>query len=177
MEKIRGRVWKFGNDINTDLICPGKYLAATIDVIKEHVLEAVNPSFAKEVRKGDIVVAGKNFGCGSSRESAPQALKALGIAAVVAESFARIFFRNAVAIGLPVLVCPSVSQSLEEGETLELDLEKAQVKNLDHNVSLPGKPLPQEMLAVLGQGGITSVLKEMFREGGNKGQTSTFDEL
>jgi len=159
---IRGRVWKFGNDINTDLISPGKYLAATIDVIKEHALEAVNPRFAKEVQKGDILVAGKNFGCGSSRESAPQALKALGIEAVVAESFARIFFRNAVAIGLPVLACPSVSQSFAEGETLELDLEKAQIRNMGRNISLQGNPLPQEMLEVLKKGGITSLLKEMF---------------
>ncbi|MBI5966595.1 MAG: 3-isopropylmalate dehydratase [Deltaproteobacteria bacterium] len=162
MQIIKGRVWKFGNDINTDLISPGKYLDGTIDEIKGHVLEAINPRFAKEVRKGDILVAGKNFGCGSSRESAPQALKALGIDAVIADSFARIFFRNAVAIGLPVLACPSVSQSFIEGETLELDLEKALVKNLDRNVSLTGSALPREMLEVLNKGGIGPVLKEMF---------------
>ena len=159
---IKGRVWKFGDNLNTDVISPGRYQADPIEVIKEHVLEAVNPRFAKEAKKGDLVVAGKNFGCGSSRESAPRALKALGIEAVVAESFARIFYRNAVAIGLPVLACPSVSQSFEEGETLELDLEKAQVKNLNRNISLPGKPLPPEMLEVLGKGGITPLLKEMF---------------
>jgi len=162
---IQGRVWKFGNNINTDLISPGRYQAATIDEIKEHVLEAVNPRFAKEVRKGDVVVAGKNFGCGSSRESAPRALKALGLEAVVAESFARIFYRNAVAIGLPVLACPSIHQSFEEGETLELDLEKAQVRNLNRNISLQGKPLPPEMRDVLKKGGITPLLKEMFGKG------------
>jgi 3-isopropylmalate/(R)-2-methylmalate dehydratase small subunit len=162
MKLIKGRIWKFGNDINTDVITPGKYLTGSIQEVKEHVLEAVNPKFAKEVRKGDILVAGRNFGCGSSRESAPQALKALGIDGVVAESFARIFFRNAVAIGLAVLACPSVSQSFEEGEIMELNLENAEVKNPRKNILLKGTPLPQEMLAVLSKGGITALLKEMF---------------
>ena len=165
MKMIQGRVWKLGNDINTDLISPGRYLAAPIEEIKEHVLEAINPRFAQEVRKGDVVVGGKNFGCGSSRESAPQALKALGVAAVVAESFARIFFRNAVAVGLPVLACPSVSQSFEEGETLELDLEKAEVKNRARGTSLQGSPLPQQMLDVLNKGGIPALLKDIFGKG------------
>ncbi len=165
MKTIEGRVWKFGNDINTDLISPGRFLASPIEEIKGHVLEAVNPRFAQEVRKGDVVVAGKNFGCGSSRDSAPQALKALGVAAVVAESFARIFFRNAVAVGLPVLACPSVSQSFEEGETLELDLEKAEVKNRARGTSLQGNPLPQQMLDVLNKGGIPALLKDIFGKG------------
>lgn len=164
MKKIQGRVWKFGNNINTDLITPGRYLGGAIDEIKEHVLEAVNPLFAREVRQGDILVAGRNFGCGSSREAAPQALKALGLEAVVADSFARIFFRNAIAIGLPALACPLVSQSFDEGETLELDLEKAHVKNLNRNISLGGNPLPPEMLEVLNKGGITHLLKEMFEQ-------------
>jgi 3-isopropylmalate/(R)-2-methylmalate dehydratase small subunit len=162
MSVIRGRVWKVGDQINTDLITPGQYLTAPIEEVKKHVLEAVNPRFAKEARQGDILVAGKNFGCGSSRESAPRALKALGISAVVAESFARIFFRNAVAIGLAVVPCPGVFQSLEEGETVELELESARVKNLTREIQLQGKPLPQEMLEVLNKGGISPLLKEMF---------------
>jgi 3-isopropylmalate/(R)-2-methylmalate dehydratase small subunit len=162
MSVIRGRVWKVGDQINTDLITPGQYLTAPIEEAKKHVLEAVNPRFAKEARQGDILVAGKNFGCGSSRESAPRALKALGISAVVAESFARIFFRNAVAIGLAVVPCPGVFQSLEEGETVELELESARVKNLTREIQLQGKPLPQEMLEVLNKGGISPLLKEMF---------------
>ena len=162
MSVIQGRVWKVGDQINTDLITPGQYLTAPIEKVKKHVLEAINPRFAKEARKGDILVAGKNFGCGSSRESAPRALKALGISAVVAESFARIFFRNAVAIGLAVVPCPGVFQSFEEGETVELDLESARVKNLNRNIQLQGKPLPKEMLEVLHKGGITPLLKEIF---------------
>lgn len=164
MGKIKGRVWKFGDNINTDVISPGIYQAASIEEIKKHSLEAINPRFPKEAQKGDIIVAGKNFGCGSSRETAPRALKALGIGAIVAESFARIFFRNAIAIGLTVLACPGVSQNFNEGEVLELDLEKASVKNLDRNITLPGKPLPPEMRAVLEKGGITPLLKEMFAD-------------
>jgi len=151
-----------GDQINTDLITPGQYLTAPIEEVKKHVLEAINPRFAKKAREGDILVAGKNFGCGSSRESAPRALKALGISAVVAESFARIFFRNAVAIGLAVVPCPGISPSFEEGEVLELDLESALVKNMNRKLQLQGKPLPKEMLEVLLKGGITPLLKEMF---------------
>jgi 3-isopropylmalate/(R)-2-methylmalate dehydratase small subunit len=162
MNKIGGRAWKVGDQINTDLITPGQYLTAPIEEVKNHVLEAVNPDLAKEAREGDILVAGKNFGCGSSRESAPRALKALGISAVVAESFARIFFRNAVAIGLAVVPCPLVSSSFEQGETIELDLERARVKNLTRNIQLQGKPLPKEMLEILHKGGITPLLKEIF---------------
>jgi len=162
MEVVRGRVWKVGDQVNTDLITPGKYLTAPIEEVKKHVLEAVNPRLAKEAREGDILVAGKNFGCGSSRESAPRALRALGISAVLAESFARIFFRNAVAIGLAVVPCPGVSRSFEEGETLELDLESAGVRNLNRKIQLQGKALPKEMLEVLKKGGITPLLKEMF---------------
>lgn len=169
MNIIRGRVWKFGDDINTDLISPGRYLTAAIEEIKGHVLEAVNPRFAAEARKGDVLVAGKNFGCGSSRESAPRALRALGLEAVVAESFARIFFRNAVAIGLPVLACLSVSRTFEDGDTLELDLENARVTHVARNLPLQGTPLPREMLEVLGKGGIPSLLKEMF--GGSSSRT------
>lgn len=162
---IKGRVWKFGDNINTDVISPGIYQAAPIEEIKKHSLEAINPRFPKEAQKGDILVAGKNFGCGSSRETAPRALKALGIEAIVAESFARIFFRNAIAIGLIVLACPSVSQSFSEGEILELDLDKAQVRNLSRNIVLSGKPLPQEMREVLNKGGIINLLQEMFAQG------------
>ncbi len=166
MEVLKGRIWKFGDNINTDVITPGRYLAGGIDEVKGHVLEAVNPRFAGEVRPGDFVVAGKNFGCGSSRESAPQALKALGVKAVIAESFARIFFRNAVAIGLPVLACASVSASFSDEAVLELDLEKAEVKDPASGKSLKGTPLPQPMLDVLNKGGIPALLKDLF--GGRK---------
>jgi 3-isopropylmalate/(R)-2-methylmalate dehydratase small subunit len=162
MNLLSGRTWKFGDNINTDVITPGRYLTGPFDELRQHVLEAVNPRFPKEVRRGDFILAGKNFGCGSSRESAPQALKDIGVQAFIAESFARIFFRNAVAIGLPVLVCPSVTTTFSEGETLELDLEKAEVRNTAGK-TLQGNPLPGPMLDVLKKGGIPALLKQMFQ--------------
>ena len=163
---IRGRVWKFGDNINTDVITPGQYLSGPMDAMLSHVLEAVNPRFAKEVQRGEVLVGGKNFGCGSSREMAPAALKALGLGAVVAESFARIFFRNAIAIGLPALVCPSVSRSFADGDLLEIDLAMAEIHNATSGASLQARALPTEMLAVLNKGGIAALLKEQFGKQG-----------
>lgn len=164
MNVIKGKVWKFGDNIDTDVISPSKYMEAPMDEQVKHVMEAINPKFPREVKPGDIIVAGRNFGCGSSRETAPDLIKRLGVAAVVAESFARIFFRNSVAIGLAILECPKVSEAFEEGDTLELDLEKARVENLNKNTTLEGKPLSPDMLRVLEKGGITSLLKEIAQE-------------
>ncbi|MGQ9722057.1 MAG: LeuD/DmdB family oxidoreductase small subunit [Candidatus Jordarchaeum sp.] len=164
MNVIKGKVWKFGDNIDTDVISPSKYMEASMDEQVKHVMEAINPKFPREVKPGDIIVAGRNFGCGSSRETAPDLIKRLGVAAVVAESFARIFFRNSVAIGLAILECPKVSEAFEEGDTLELDLEKARVENLNKNTTLEGKPLSPDMLRVLEKGGITSLLKEIAQE-------------
>jgi 3-isopropylmalate/(R)-2-methylmalate dehydratase small subunit len=162
MEKaIRGRVWVFGDNVDTDVITPGVYVDAPMEEMKKHVLEALNPRFPKEVKAGDIIVAGKNFGCGSSRETAPDAIKALGIAGVIAESFARIFFRNAVAIGLPVLTCPGVAQSFQEGDEAELDIANSRVKNLSQNTENSGPPLSAEILDILSQGGILVLLKNL----------------
>ncbi len=164
MDVIKGRVWKFGDNVDTDVISPSKYMEAPMDEQVKHVMEAINPKFPHEVKTGDIIVAGRNFGCGSSRETAPDLIKKLGVAAVVAESFARIFFRNSVAIGLPILVCPKISEAFEEGDILELDLEKARVKNLNRNIELEGEPLSPDMLKVLEKGGITPLLKEVAQE-------------
>lgn len=165
LEAIRGRVWKFGDDIDTDLITPGIYLDAPMDEMKKHVLEVVNPRFASEVMPGDIIVAGRNFGCGSSRETAPDALKALGVGAVVAVSFARIFFRNAIAIGLPIISCPNVAEAFDEGQELELDLTNALVRNVTTGTELQAAALAPEMLEVLTKGGIGVLLEEMVRSG------------
>ncbi|MBS7269600.1 MAG: 3-isopropylmalate dehydratase [Candidatus Freyarchaeota archaeon] len=163
MNVIKGKVWKFGDNIDTDIISPSKYMEAPMDEQVKHVMEAINPKFPQEVKPGDVIVAGRNFGCGSSRETAPDLIKRLGIAAVVAESFARIFFRNSVAIGLPILVCPKVSEAFNEGDILELDLEKAIVKNTNKNITLEGIPLSPDMLKVLKKGGIQPLLKEMAK--------------
>ncbi len=160
---IRGKIWKFGDNIDTDVITPTKYLSLPHEEMKDHTLEPINPRFAKEVQPGDIVVGGKNFGCGSSRETAVTALKALKIGAVVAESFARIFFRNAIAQGVPILTCPQASQYFEEGDEVALDTKKATVKNINQDNLIQGIPLAPDMLDILEKGGILSLLKEKVK--------------
>ncbi|MFA4936215.1 MAG: homoaconitase small subunit [Candidatus Methanoperedens sp.] len=146
INKLSGKVWKFGDNIDTDVVIPGKYLRTTdMSLLASHVMEGIDPQFSQKVQKGDIIVAGKNFGCGSSREQAPLALKHAGIACVVAESFARIFFRNAINVGLPII---EAKIDCEEGDIIEVDLGKGLVKNKDktyHATKLPG--FLQEILA------------------------------
>ena len=158
---MKGRVWKFGDNIDTDAITPGKYMSAPEPELRKHVLEVVNPEFAREVKPGDFIVAGNNFGCGSSRESAPAALKTLGVAAIVAESFARIFFRNAIAIGLPALTCPGVSSLFADGDELELEMDAAKITNVTRQETVYAQPLPEQMIEVLSKGGIAAVLKDI----------------
>lgn len=161
MLKIKGKVWKMGDNINTDLITPSQYLWSPPEEVKKHVLEAVNPKFSSEVRPGDIIVAGNNFGCGSSRETAPMAFKYLGIGGIVAESYARIFFRNAVAIGLPVIECPNITQCTADGDEIEVDFDSATIANTSKNTTIAASHLPMEMREVLLKGGIIQVLKEI----------------
>lgn len=158
-ETILGRVWKFGNDISTDVLSPGQYAVAPVEVRKLHVLESVNPTFAQDCRPGDIVVSGTNFGCGSSRETAPENLKAVGVACVVAESLARIFMRNAVAVGLPVIICPGVAEAFEDGHQMEVNLATGLVRNVTTGAELQGESLPEEMRGILAAGGILAVLR------------------
>ncbi len=138
LNKISGRVWKFGDNIDTDVIIPGKYLRTTdMSMFAAHVMEGIDPGFSQKVKKGDIIVAGENFGCGSSREQAPLALKHAGIACIVAESFARIFFRNAINVGLPII---EAKIDCKESDIIEIDLENGIVKNKDttwHGTKLP----------------------------------------
>ncbi len=152
-----GRVWKFGDDISTDLLSPGAYAIDPVEIRKLHVLESVDPDFASEVKPGDVVVAGRNFGCGSSRETAPENLAALGVSCVVAESFARIFMRNAVAVGLPVLVCPGVHEAFAGGDPIQVDLASGIV--VAPGGELRGVPLPEEMRRILDAGGILAALR------------------
>ncbi len=159
-ERLGGRVWRFGHDISTDVLSPGQYAVDPVEVRKLHVLESVNPSFASDVMPGDIVVAGRNFGCGSSRETAAENLKALGVACVVAESFSRIFMRNAVALGLPVVVCPGVHDAFSEGDRIEIDLADGTIVNTETEAELEGDSLPSEMRNILSAGGILAVLKD-----------------
>ena len=161
---VRGRVWKFGDNVDTDVITPGIYMDAPMDEMKKHVLETLSPRFPLEVQPGDIIIAGKNFGCGSSRETAPNAIQALGVAAVVAGSFGRIFFRNAISIGLPIITCPQADHLFQEGEEAELDIPRATVNNLTQGSSLAGEPLAKDILDILFAGGILALLKSNIHE-------------
>jgi len=159
--QLRGRVWKFGDDVNTDLIIAGKYkLSITdIDELSKHAMESLMPEFAEKVVKGDFIVAGRNFGCGSSREHAPLILKRLGVAAIIAGSFARIFYRNAINIGLPAVECEHVN-GIEAGNLLEVDLVKGYIKNISKERVYKVKPIPQELWNILSEGGLVNYVKK-----------------
>jgi 3-isopropylmalate/(R)-2-methylmalate dehydratase small subunit len=156
-----GRAWRFGDDLNTDIIISGKHkLSITdLDQLSSHAMEAARPEFAAEVHKGDYVVAGKNFGCGSSREQAPLVLKHLGVSAVIAESFARIFYRNALNIGLPAVECERADK-IAEGDTLEVDLEKGVIRNISKGESYAVKPFPAQLRVILTEGGLVNYVKK-----------------
>lgn len=162
---IRGRAWLFGDHINTDLIIPGRYLDDySPENLVKHVMEAADPSFAKQVAKGDIIVAGRNFGCGSSREQAPLALKLAGVSGVIAVSFARIFFRNAVNVGLPVIICPQAHVLLRHGEDVEVDLDRGLVRSVLTGKELRFEPLPKFLVEILDNGGLVPYVRERLRE-------------
>ena len=150
---VTGRVWKFGDHINTDYISPGFAKSASWEEYKKHILH-VHKAFTENAQPGDVIVAGKNFGCGSSRESAPENLQRLGIGCVVADSFGRIFFRNCIAIALPVFACEGVSEIFEEGNQLELDFEGSVVKNLTTGGEMKGSPITSDLINIVKRGGI-----------------------
>lgn len=155
---IKGRVWKFGNDIDTDVIIPGKYLRTKdMQVFAAHAMEGIDPEFSKKAKPGDIIVAGDNFGCGSSREQAPLALKHAGIACVVAKSFARIFFRNAINVGLPLM---EADVECNEGEELKVDLLKGEVI-VPGRGTFNGNKLPDFLLEILTDGGLVAHRKKV----------------
>jgi 3-isopropylmalate/(R)-2-methylmalate dehydratase small subunit len=153
------RVWKFGDDVSTDLIIPGRYLDDyDPEHLASHVMEGASKEFSKKVSKGDIVVAGKNFGCGSSREQAVTALKHAGVSAVIAESFARIFYRNAINLGMPVLLSRDASGKLADGDLVELDLLNLRILGSSGGtISL--EPLPAHLQEILNQGGLLPYIK------------------
>jgi len=162
---IEGRVWRYGDDVNTDVIFPGKYTyqPLTPEEMATHALEDLDASFAKEVQDGDVIVAGANFGCGSSREQAATCLKAAGVAAVIAKSFSRIFFRNAINNGLPVIELRQGIDGIEKGDSVKVDFENGIVIHEGNKYHFPA--LPKEVLAILEDGGlIPHVRKELGKE-------------
>lgn len=157
--RFQGRVWLFGDDISTDHIISGKYLGSMDPkALAEHAMEAVDPGFSKKVRAGDMIVAASNFGCGSSREQAVVALKGVGISCVVANTFARIFYRNSINIGFPVIECPGLHERVREGDTITVDLEAGQIL-LDSDTAVPFQPIPPNLLEILRAGGLVPKLK------------------
>ena len=161
---IKGKVWNFGDHINTDYMAPSFSQGLPWEEQKKTILH-VHKEFVAGHQPGDVIVAGDNFGCGSSRETAPANLKRLGIGCVVAESFGRIFFRNSIAIAFPVLVCEGVSKAFAEGEELELDFGEAVVKNLSQGTELKGMPLSADLVNIVNEGGILSLLKSQAQAG------------
>jgi len=159
--RFKGRVWKYGDDINTDYILPGRYMELIDpEEIAEKVFEEHDPSFRKNVEKGDIIVGGTNFGCGSSREHAPIALKGNDVSVVIAESFARIFYRNAINIGLPALECPGIHDSVKKGDIIAVDVTRGIINNMNSHKELRFNPLPDFMVEVLNAGGLAPYLKQ-----------------
>lgn len=158
--RFEGRAHKFGDDINTDYIIAGKYKFKTLDMqeLAQHLMEDLDPDFYRKVSPGDFIVAGSNFGCGSSREQAPLAIKYAGIAAVLAKSFARIFYRNAINTGLPVVECDT--DGIETGDELIVDLAAGEIKNLTRQTVIRVKPLPGVMLKILQDGGLAAHIRK-----------------
>jgi 3-isopropylmalate/(R)-2-methylmalate dehydratase small subunit len=155
------RAWSFGDDIDTDVIIPARYLTSSDErELGLHVLEGLDPGFADEVRQGDVVVAGRNFGCGSSREHAPLALRGAGVSVVVASSFARIFFRNAINTGLPVLVCPEAVEATETGDDLEIDVSSGAIFNATKGERFAARPHPEFVLEIIERGGLVPWVRE-----------------
>ncbi len=152
---LKGKVHKYGADVNTDAIIPARYLNVSEPAqLAKHCMEDIDRDFVKKVRAGDIIVATTNFGCGSSREHAPLAIKASGVSCIIAQSFARIFFRNAINIGLPLLECAEAVDNTGAGDILEIDLSSGRIKNLTRNMSFTAKPYPNFMAELISAGGL-----------------------
>jgi 3-isopropylmalate/(R)-2-methylmalate dehydratase small subunit len=160
-ELIQGKVYRYGRDINTDYILPGRYLMlSTAQELGPHCFEDYDPSFLKTVQPGDVIVGEENFGGGSSREHAPVAIKTNGVACIIAKSFARIFYRNAINIGLPVLEVPDAVDDFQAGDRIEVSLEDGTIKNLRSGRSFQIKPYPPEILEIIRAGGLMNLIKQ-----------------
>ena len=164
--KLEGRVWKFGSDVDTDAIIPARYLnQSDAKVLAGHAMEDERPEFSQKVRKGDILLAEKNFGCGSSREHAPLALKAAGISCVIAKSFARIFYRNGLNLGLPLLESSEASEAIQEGDRVRVNLTTGEILDLTQKKKFLAKPVPAFMQQLIRDGGL---IRHLQKKGSKK---------
>ena len=158
---LKGKVHKYGADINTDVIIPARYLnVSQPEELARHCMEDIDKEFINRVKPGDIIMGTTNFGCGSSREHAPLAIKAAGVSCVIAKTFARIFFRNAINIGLPLLECAEAVDKTESGDNLEIDLASGEIKNLSRNLVFTAQPYPPFMAELISSGGLTNYTKK-----------------
>jgi 3-isopropylmalate/(R)-2-methylmalate dehydratase small subunit len=154
---IRGRVWKYGDNVDTDVIIPARYLnLSTPEELACHCMEDLDPEFVGAVQRGDVIVAGENFGCGSSREHAPLAIRGAGVSCVIARSFARIFYRNAINVGLPILEAPTAVDGTEQGHQLEIDLHQGQIRNLTTGQAYRAEAYPPFMMSIIDAGGLVA---------------------
>jgi 3-isopropylmalate/(R)-2-methylmalate dehydratase small subunit len=159
--KLQGRTWTYGDNVDTDVIIPARYLnVSTAEELATHCMEDLDPQFSKAVQPGDVIVAGENFGCGSSREHAPLAIKGAGVSCVVARSFARIFYRNAINVGLPILESPAAAEGIERGHQLDIDLEAGQIKNLTTGAVYQAEPYPPFMMDIINAGGLVPYTRQ-----------------
>ncbi|OGC12282.1 3-isopropylmalate dehydratase small subunit [candidate division WOR-1 bacterium RIFOXYA12_FULL_52_29] len=157
---MRGKAWKFGNNIDTDLIIPARYLNTSDPAeLAKYAMEDADPEWVDKMNPGDFIVAGDNFGCGSSREHAPLALKAAGVSAVIAKSFARIFYRNAINIGLPILESPQAAEEINEGDNLEVELASGTIKDKTSDKTYKAQAFPEFMQKIVNKGGLINYLK------------------
>ncbi len=157
---VKGKVIKYGNNVDTDVIIPARYLNTSDPAeLASHCMEDLDDTFTQRVQKGDVMVAGRNFGCGSSREHAPISIKASGISCVIAETFARIFYRNSINIGLPILECPEAAKDIKDGEQVEIDFDKGLIKNLTTGKSYQGQPFPEFMQEIISSDGLIQYIK------------------
>ena len=164
---IRGRIWKYGDNVDTDVIIPARYLSlSTPEELARHCMEDLDPGFAGAVQRGDVIVAGENFGCGSSREHAPLAIKGAGVSCVVARSFARIFYRNAINVGLPILEAPTAVDGAEKGHQLEIDLQLGRIRNLTTGQAYRAEPYPPFMMSIIAVGGLVAYTRQRIEAEG-----------
>jgi len=162
---MRGRCWKFGDHVDTDRIIPARYLnTSDPKELAAHCMEDADAEFPKKVRPGDIIVAGENFGCGSSREHAPLAIKSAEVSCVIARSFARIFFRNAVNIGLPILECPEAADAIAEGDEVEADIAEGRITHVQSGKTFSTPPFPKELQEIIAAGGLMNFAKRTSSE-------------
>jgi 3-isopropylmalate/(R)-2-methylmalate dehydratase small subunit len=158
---IKGKTHKFGDNVDTDVIIPARYLNTTDPAeLARHCMEDIDPKFSRAVKAGDVIVAGRNFGCGSSREHAPISIKAAGVSCVVASSFARIFYRNAINTGLPILECPEAAAAVAGGNDLEIDLVSGRIADRTSGKTFEAKPFPGFILDIIREGGLMGYLKK-----------------